>query len=53
MNIVVKNKAGVQERRRRDDMAAQLERLAANQDYIAMMTDVEIMSDDETESGVE
>lgn len=54
MNIVIKNKVGVQERRRQDDTAAQLEKLAANQDYIAMMTDIELEDDDEAqaESGV-
>lgn len=55
MNLITKLKSGVQERRAQDDTAAQLEKLAANQDYIAMMADIDLEEDFciEEKSGVE
>lgn len=47
MTIVSKLRGTIQERRNRDDTAAALEKLAANQDYIAMMSDIELESDEE------
>lgn len=53
MGIVTKPKVSVQERRAQDDTAAKLEKLAANQDYIAMMSDIALEDDGMTESEAE
>lgn len=53
MGIVTKPKVSVQERRAQDDAAAMLEKLAANQDYIAMMSDIVLEDDETAESEVE
>lgn len=50
MSILTKLKASVQERRQMDDMQAALDKLAANQDYIAMMSDIELDEDEESEA---
>lgn len=54
MNLITKLKSGVRDRRTQDDTAAMLEKLAANQDYIAMMSDIELEDEGEAaESEVE
>lgn len=55
MITVDKLKGTIRERRQQDDTAAALEKLAANQDYICMMTDVELASEEDemAESEVE
>ena len=47
MIIVNKLRGTIQDRRRQDDTAAALEKLAANQDYIAMMSDINLENDEE------
>lgn len=49
MSIVNQLKVGIQERRQQEDLAASVAKLQANQDYIAMMTDIELEEDEETE----
>lgn len=50
MNIFTKLRVSVQEQRKMEDTQATLEKLAANQDYIAMMTDVELEEDEDDEA---
>lgn len=47
MTIYTKLKGTIQERRKQDDTSAALEKLAANQDYIAMMSDINLENDEE------
>ncbi|MCD7810241.1 MAG: hypothetical protein LUG91_00050 [Ruminococcus sp.] len=44
---IISKVTSVEERRQRDDIQAMLETLAANQDYIAMMSGIDL--DNETE----
>ena len=49
MDIYNKSSMTPQERRQKDDMQAAIEKLAANQDYIAMMADIELESEEDEE----
>lgn len=40
----------VQEKRQKDDTLAAIAKLEANQDYIAMMTDIELESEEDEET---
>ncbi len=44
-----KNLLGIEEMRKRDEMAAALAQLEANVEYVAMMTDVEIEEEEDEE----
>lgn len=50
MSIIRKNTLGAKEIRDMDDAAAKLEKLEANQDYIAMMSDIELETEETEES---
>lgn len=49
MDIVRKNKLGAKTLRDMDNIAAQIARLEANQDYIAMMEDIDLSDEEESE----
>ncbi len=49
MNILTKIAVTPQDKRQMDGTQAALEKLAANQDYIAMMADIDLEDDEESE----